>query len=476
MQLSRSDTFQPLLRCTGGEWKGSIAIAGLVLFVSSSTRHLLFKSGAFDLGIFDQAVYLISQGQPPIPTALGFHILGDHAALILYPLALLYWLYPSVYWLLAVQAIALAGGVIPVWHLAKQAGLKESQGGTIVLSYLLYPLVFNLNLFDFHPDVLALPGLLAAIWAARAKRLAGFCLSILVVLSCKEVLALTVVAMGLWLWLFEQRRIYGAIALLSGISWFWLTTQVVIPYFGGAAASVSRHLTRYSQFGHSFPEVAWNLLLHPGLILGQVFSGATLGYLALLLLPIVWGLSRRSLPPLLAALPSLAVNILSDSTTQRDLVRQYSLPVLPFLIVGAIATLSDYPTWFRTRRAIVLWSLLGFLALAKFTYFWERYTGALDTWGATREAIAQITTPESVLTTHEISPHLSQRSRIDFTRKTAPPDLDSFKYVLLDLSHPGWQSDQALATQLIQQLKSSQKFDLRLERDQVHLFIRRSNS
>lgn len=466
------DTFWSPSRFKWGGLGGRIAIAGLILFACSSVRHSLFKSGAFDLGIFDQAVYLISQGQPPIPTALGFHILGDHAALILYPLALLYWLYPSVYWLLAVQAIALAGGAIPVWHLATQAGLKKAEAGTIVLAYLLYPLVFNLNLFDFHPDVLSLPGLLAAIWTARAKRLVGFCFSVLVVLSCKEVLALTIAAMGLWLWLFEQRRIYGAIALLSGIVWFGITTQVVIPHFGGPAAAVSRHLTRYSQFGHSFPEVAWNLLLHPGLILGQVFSAATLSYLALLLLPIAWGLSPRSLPPLIGALPALAVNILSDSTTQRDLVRQYSLPVLPFLLVGAIATLSAYPAWFRTRRAIVLWSLLGFLALAKFTYFWERYAAGLDTWAATRDAIAQVTTHESVLTTHEISPHLSQRSRIDFTRKTAPPDLDSFKYVLLDLRHPGWQSDRAFAAQLVQQLKSSPQFELRFAQSEVHLFVR----
>ena len=471
----RSSGVSRALPKLGGGW--GVAITGLVLFACSSARHLLFKSGAFDLGIFDQAVYLISQGQPPIPTALGFHILGDHAAFVLYPLALLYWLHPSVYWLLAVQAIALAGGAVPVWLLARQAGLKPAQAGAIVVSYLLYPLLFNLNLFDFHPDVLALPGLLAALWAARARHLVGFCLSLLLVLSCKEVLALTVAAMGIWLWLFEGRRVYGTIALCSGIFWFWVTVQAVIPHFGGAAASVSRHLNRYSQFGQSFSEVATGLLLHPGMILGQVFSGATLGYLALLLLPIVWGLSWRSLPPLIGGLPTLAINILSDTAIQRDLVRQYSLPVLPFLIVGTIATLSQPQTELgaklRSRRAIVLWSLVGFLALAKFTHFSDRYINALDTWAATRAAIAQVSTPESVLTTHEISPHLSQRSRIEFTRKTAPPDLSQFRYVLLDRRHPGWQSDPAFADQLIQQLKSIPQFELKLERDQVHLFVRR---
>jgi len=84
----------------------------------SALRHVLLQSSAFDLGIFDQAVYLISQGKTPISSFMGFYILGDHAALIFYPLALLYKIYPSVYWLFAVQAISLASGAIPTWYIA----------------------------------------------------------------------------------------------------------------------------------------------------------------------------------------------------------------------------------------------------------------------------------------------------------------------------------------------------------------------
>jgi len=98
-----------------------IGVSALILFASSSLRHLLFQSTAWDLGIFDQAVYLISQGQKPISSFLGFHILGDHGALVFYPLAVLYKIYPSVYWLFAVQAVALAIGALPIWHLARQA-------------------------------------------------------------------------------------------------------------------------------------------------------------------------------------------------------------------------------------------------------------------------------------------------------------------------------------------------------------------
>ena len=93
-------------------------------FLCSSLRHALFQSASFDLGIFDQAVYLISQNLSPISTFIGFHILGDHAAVIFYPIAILYKIYPDVHWLFAIQALVLASGIPLVWQLAIQSGLS----------------------------------------------------------------------------------------------------------------------------------------------------------------------------------------------------------------------------------------------------------------------------------------------------------------------------------------------------------------
>ncbi|HEY9611226.1 MAG TPA: DUF2079 domain-containing protein [Allocoleopsis sp.] len=106
---------------------GMIGVSVLVLFLCSSVRHALFQSTGWDLGIFDQAIYLISQGQPPISSLIKVHILGDHAAWVFYPLALLYKIYPDVHWLFAVQALALALGALPTYYLARLAGLRERE-------------------------------------------------------------------------------------------------------------------------------------------------------------------------------------------------------------------------------------------------------------------------------------------------------------------------------------------------------------
>jgi uncharacterized membrane protein len=454
----------------------AIGISALILFGCGCLRHALFQSTAWDLGIFDQAVYLISQGQTPFSSLMGFHVLGDHAAFILYPLALLYKIYPDVRWLLAVQATALVLGALPTWHLARLAGLKAAQATAMAFVYLLYPLIFNINLFDFHPDVIAIPAILAAVLAARLERIGWFCLSLILILSCKAVLALTVAAMGLWLLIFEKKRLYGAIALGSGIAWFLISTQIIIPFFGHEAATIGRHVARYENLGKSFPEIAKNLLLQPGLLLSSLFSLFNLEYLCLLLLPIIWGLSPQHLMPLVGAIPTLAMNLLTNYQPQKDLIHQYSLPALPFLLLAVISTLASGQGWLQNRRGIVLWALVAFIALAKYGFFGEKYLDSLDTWQATQEAIAQIHTKGGVLVPAQVAPHLTQRSLVKLTMTGSESiDLSQFQYVLLNVRHPGWGSTPQTAASFLARLRNTPKFQLHYQRDDVYLFVKRSN-
>ena len=451
---------------------GAIGVSALIFFACSSVRHALFQSSAYDLGWFDQAIYLISQGQPPIVSFYGIHVLGGHAEWIVYLLAGLYKIVPDVHWLFAVQAVALSLGALPTFHLARQAGLKESQAIAMALVYLLYPLVFNLNLFDFHPEVIALPAFLGAVLAARKGRVGWFSAAVILILGCKAVLALTVAAMGLWLWAFEKRRWCGAIAFVAGVAWFAIAVEFVIPSFIGTGPIA---VSRYAYLGDSVGEIALNLFLKPGLILGRIFSLATLGYLVLLILPVLWGLSLRYLTPLIVAIPTLVINILSDSPAQRDLVHQYSLPILPFLLLAVISSLAAVKGWMQRRRGIILWSVVAFIALAKYGYFWSIYLESLDTWQATRGAIAQIQTKGGVLVPPQVAPHLTHRPIVELTiAGSEAADLSKFDYVMLDLRRPGFGSSPEVVAELLQRLQNASAFQLAFEQDEIYLFVRQS--
>jgi uncharacterized membrane protein len=467
-------------------------VAAIILFFCSSIRHILFQSTAFEMGIYDQVSYLISQGKPPISSFLNIHHLGNHAAWAMYPVGLLYWIYPSVYWLLFIQAVSLALGVYPTWSLARHAGLNQRLSMAMVIVYLLYPLIFNINLFDFHPEVMAIPAILGAILAAKLDKIIWFCLAIIWVLGCKDALALTVAAMGFWLFFFEKKRTYGAIALFLGVAWFIIVVQGIIPYF--KAGDGPGGVGRYGYLGDSVYEIILNLFLKPNLVFGRVFSIKTLEYFLLLFSPVILWLSPQKLAPLIVGIPVLTKNILSNIDAQRDLIHQYSLPIIPFLILAVIYCLADeknclgriiitrFNSLPRVKKhfskseklleyMIIVWSIIGFLALAKFGYFGSRYLEQLETWTANREAIQLVTPGVNVLTTANLAPHLSHREVIQFTNKGNPPqDLTEFDDILLNTRHPGWQSNTDFAQSLVEQLNQSPQFKLNYFKDDVYLF------
>ncbi len=485
----------------------AIAIAAIIFFLSSSLRHALFQSTAFDLGIFDQAIYLLSQNQTPFSSLMEMHILGDHAAVIYYPLALLYKIYPDVHWLLLVQAVALSLGALPSWSLARFAGLNQAQSRAIAFIYLLYPVVFNINLFDFHPEVIALPALLAAILAARLNKLVWFCTAILLVLSCKAVLSITVSAIGFWLFFCEKKQRFGAIALLLGVAWFLIASQKIIPYFSGSEVA---GVGRYSYLGKSVLEIIINLILKPQLVLGKILSFDTFKYLFILTLPVIWLLlpfsrkiNLKYLTALIPAIPTLIINILSDLPFQRSLAYQYSVPIVPFLILAIIAKAAAIKNagqatslnsenihspktanvqfkniqipqlWLGMQlpKAMIIWSLIIFLLLGESKDF-ILYANRLDTWQATREAIAQVKPQSSILTDNRLAPHFAHRPIVKLLSQIAPQtNLAEFKYILLNLRHP-WPDTEKIGNTLATQLKNNPTFQLTYQKNEVLLFKR----
>jgi uncharacterized membrane protein len=297
----------------------------------------------------------------------------------------------------------------------------------------------------------------------------------LVVLGCKAVLSLTVVAMGIWLLLFEKRRLYGAIAIISGTAWFLIANWTIIPYFGNEAALVNRHLYRYSYLGNSFTQTWQILLSQPEIIFKNIFSPINLEYLLFLLAPVIWGLKPQYITPLIGAIPCIGMNLLADIPSQKNLVLHYSLPAIPFFILALIASLAAGKAWIQQKRLIILWSLAGFLAFGKFGFFTSRYLKDGDNLQATREAIALIKTQDSVLTTDIITPHLTHRQLISYKYNNSLEiaQLNQFHYILLNLRYPGWAASLESYQELSKYLQNQPEFKLNYQQNDVYLFIKR---
>ena len=76
---------------------------------------------------------------------------------------------PSVQWLFMLQSGCLALTAVPLWRLARRSGGSPIRlCWLICMAWWLQPVVFNTNLYDFHPETLAMP-LLAASFLLQAS-------------------------------------------------------------------------------------------------------------------------------------------------------------------------------------------------------------------------------------------------------------------------------------------------------------------
>lgn len=455
---------------------GLVAITSFVLFGFSSLQLWLFREGN-DLAFFDQLVYLLSQGESPVSTMLeGVHLIGDHGAIVLYPISLLYKIYPDVHWLLAVQAIAFALGTVPIYGLSRDSGLSVNYARAIAICYALYPGIFNINFYaEFRPETIAVPALMWAVWAAKNRSLRQYAIAIILALSCKEALGLTVIGLGLWLSLCQKRFWYGVGTIAAGGGWFIFAALYLIPTFrGGHQMAGTWH---YESLGTSLTEIAFKVLTNPQILLSRAVMSDRLFYYLLLISPILIGLHWRKVLTIIPALPMLGLNILADFPRQRDLIHQYALPIIPFLFIWLIASLV-YLRRHRLRRWLsprwlILWSVVAWLALAKYGYFWTRYAHLYSNVRAVKVALELVDDDARVLTSGYVAPHLSQRSMITLlgddnnVERIAKYDIDT---VLIAKQHLGFGITLQGVEKTLDNLAESAQFELTYQEQDVFLW------
>ena len=100
---------------------GILLVIGVAYLVGVLLRHFRFESFGYDLGIFAQEVYLLSELKPPFSTIKmpNMVILGDHWTLSMFILAPLVWLFkdPSLV-LLVTQVLMTILSAIIIYYLS----------------------------------------------------------------------------------------------------------------------------------------------------------------------------------------------------------------------------------------------------------------------------------------------------------------------------------------------------------------------
>lgn len=411
----------------------------------AALRHALLRSNAFDLGIYDQVAWQFAHGLEPRSTLLGLHHMGNHAAWAFAPVGLLYRIHASVQWLLMLQSLCLACTAIPLWRLAAREGLSVRLRWFVSAAWWLQAAVFHTNLYDFHPETLAMP-LLAQLFVLELdNRWRAWLLMLLLLLGFRDGLALIVIGIGLGEALRRRWR-WSLGALGIGFGWLFFLTEFLYPRLNDGRGPAA--LERFADLGDSPAAILLTILGNPARVLAVVDLPEIGSYLLLLILPLAWSWRRRSLPALVACLPLLLANVLSESSAQRDLRFHYHLPLALLLVVATIEGLAadaNLRRWVHSWTWLpLLWLLVLWVRIVDPGDLLKEFGERLPLAGPAREVVRDILPSERVIAPTYLAPHLTHRQDIRMPRsRFRPEEVQGIDRLVLHLRQPGWASSQA---------------------------------
>lgn len=392
-------------------------LAYIVFFgIFTSLRHYNFQTQAWDLGIFTQSLWNTLNGKIMSNTLEEIsNTLGVHFSPILFLLVPGYAVFPTPYFLLFIQTLALALGAWPLYLLVKKTMLRSPWPSIISVGYLLYPALHWINAFDFHPVAFAVPLLLAAFYFIEVKNWGLAYLFLALTASTREDAILVVVFVGIYLFLraLQQKNKgemkIGIVITLLSIFYFLLVTGVIMPALGGGLLRIDR----YAQLGQTPAEIISNLPK-------TIFNIPKFSYIFWLFLPVAF-LPFFSGLTFLPIIPGLIENLLADYQYQFSSIYHYDSVLVASIFFASIYGLKNliekWPVKEKFIRWLVIAAILGgysFRSPINPIFFPINLFKANPHWENLRKMISLVPKDSniSIAAQTNLAPHLSNRENV----------------------------------------------------------------
>lgn len=313
-------------------------------------RYLSLDLNAWDTTLFfDHPIAATLSGRILFCDVTGTSTLGTHASYILLAFAPLYVIAASPLWLLAAQALAVAAGAAAGFLVFRRILDDELGAGMLAAAFLLNAFTARTVQYGFHPEAFY-PLAVFLLWLGLLSNRPWFLAAgALLAVSVKEDSVLLLVGFALSAALFQRRYRVAAAVGAAGIAAFLVSTRLVMPHFSGTVPERPWYAFYWTSWGDSIPSAALAMATHP-LQLGRTLFHSGIPHLLepLLLLPLAGP------EGLAAALPALVPYGAADFRQLREFALYYSMPVLPFLFVGAAYGLRRMTATLPQRRVAAL--------------------------------------------------------------------------------------------------------------------------
>lgn len=408
-------------------------------------KHYSFQTSAGDLGFYEQSFWSTLHGRFFFTTVwedIGNTPFAHHFQPMLFLLLPLYAIYSSPETLLVLQSFFLALAALPLYWIAKKK-LGEKGGVLFAALYLIYPALHGINQFDFHVEAFAIPFLFFSFHYFEEKQYSKFFLFAFLALTCKEDVALTLMAFSLYLlWLNRnsllninkkiksQEIVFPLVLMLISLTWFFISIRVVVPYFNKKTEYIflERFYPSFVKTSNPIPDLLydWNKKIL---------------FIILLLAPLEF-LPLLSPYTVFITLPTFATILFGRYPHAYVIGYQYSYAIIPFFFVSAINGLQRLKLNEKTLKRffgfmicvgimfMLFFSLtpLGVLrAITPYVGEYKSFPEITFHEKALYKILALIPENESVSTQNNIFPHLSHRLNVYLGYK------EGVSYILFDM-------------------------------------------
>ena len=325
------------------------AVAGVLYVLISLVNHFLFKTYALDLGLYTHAMYDYAHFRVDdcsMFKAVPQSLLSDHFDLYLAILSPLIYGFGS-YTLLIVQITAVLLGGWGVYRLIKLYADDDLLPIFSVATFFFSFGIIQALAFDYHSNVLTAMMLPWLLYYLKQRRFGLASLFVVLFVIGKENMSLWlffIVVALMWDYRKDKRALWhlGAYAAFS-LAYFLIVNMIVMPRLGGNGGGFAR----YAHLGDNYVDIAGRLLTHPLETLQVLFTNTNefpkydgikeeFYYCAL-----ATGLLLTFLKPnyLLMLVPLVAQKMLSVDPTFWGVSFQYSIEVMPVIVISSFLVL-----------------------------------------------------------------------------------------------------------------------------------------
>jgi uncharacterized membrane protein len=368
----------------------AVLLVQLVLMVAYSALQYRRFNLSIDYGEFNQAMWLIIHGHlDPTSSIHNIPFLDDHFSIIMWPIALLYAVYPHGITLLVLQDVVmvLAEAVLLWWVVdilaARPAGgvTAPRRGEIALVAGLLVALLSNpwfyLAAFsDVHVEPFATVFVLLILRDAWRDRLVPAALWSTPLLACGDLGAILLIGIGLSVALATRHRMVGLAGLAVGLLWLELVNVLGVAQNGTLPGFA--YLTTSTPSKVTVVPVVLGFLAHPTRWMRMLWQRRTLVYENLIPTGIVglgtlWTTGTVAATFLISALPQLPIFLQTG---------YQNLPGYLVLLGGSALVLATL-VYGGTHRVRTIGSVLGVVLLAQCVIFGvARINSSTSQWTA----------------------------------------------------------------------------------------------